>query len=130
MHPPIYMRINIGFMKLHVKMALAGDADEEFCGAGVLQLLEGIGREGSIQGAAQAMGLSYVKALKILNRLEGALGETLLIRHKGGAARGSTELTPFARRFMKDFAALRGRVRKAADAAFSPFENRYGKVTR
>ena len=117
-------------MKLHVKVTLSSDADEEFCGVGVLQLLEGIGRAGSIQGAAGEMGLSYVKALKILNRLEGALGETLLIRHKGGAARGSTELTPFARRFMKDFAALRKRVNQAAEAAFEPFQKRYGEETK
>ena len=69
------MPIYIG-MKLHVKMALASEAGEEFCGAGLLQLLEGIGRHGSIQRAAQDMELSYVKALKILNRLEGALGES------------------------------------------------------
>ena len=72
------------------------------------------------------MDLSYVKALKILNRLERELGETLLVRHKGGAARGHTELTPFARRFMRDFAALRQKVRRAADAAFKVFPQRYG----
>ena len=114
-------------MKLHVKVALASDADEEYCGAGVLQLMEGIARGGSIQRAAREMGLSYVKALKILNRLEGALGETLLVRHKGGAARGHTDLTPFARRFMKDFAALRSRVQRTADGAFAGFRRRLEK---
>ncbi|MGD9612589.1 MAG: winged helix-turn-helix domain-containing protein [Kiritimatiellia bacterium] len=118
-------------MKLHVKLALANAADEEFCGSGLLQLLEGIGRHGSIQQAARDMDLSYVKALKILNRLERELGETLLVRHKGGAARGHTELTPFARRFMGDFAALRRKVRRSADAAFKGFQMRYeGKKAR
>jgi molybdate transport repressor ModE-like protein len=112
-------------MKLHVKLALANGRDEEFGGAGVLQLLEGIGEHGSIQAAAQAMDLSYVKALKILNRLERELGETLLVRHKGGAERGHTELTPFARRFMRDFSRLRERVRRAADAAFAGFRGTY-----
>ena len=112
-------------MKLHVKLALASEADEEFCGFGLLQLLDGIGRHGSIQQAARDMDLSYVKALKILNRLERELGETLLVRHKGGAARGHTDLTPFARRFIRDFAELRRKVRKAADAAFRGFQKRY-----
>lgn len=112
-------------MKLHVKLALANAADEEFCGSGLLQLLAGIAAHGSIQRAARDMDLSYVKALKILNRLERELGETLLVRHKGGAARGHTELTPFARRFMRDFAALRQKVRGAADAAFKGFHKRY-----
>ena len=114
-------------MNLHVKVALASAADEEFCGFGLLQLLEGIGRHGSIQQAARDMDLSYVKALKILNRLERELGEPLLVRHKGGATRGHTELTPFARRFMRDFAGLRQQVRKAADAAFKGFQKRYGR---
>jgi len=112
-------------MKVHVKLALANGQDEEFCGAGVLQLLEGIGEHGSIHRAAQEMGLSYVKALKILNRVEKELGQTLLERHKGGAERGRTELTPFARRFMRDFTRLRGRVRRAADAAFAGFRGKY-----
>lgn len=108
-------------MKLHVKLTLANAADEEFFGIGLLHLLQGIGRNGSIHQAARAMGLSYVKALKILNRLERELGATLLIRRKGGAARGSTELTPVARRFMRDFAKMRAAVQRAADAAFAEF---------
>lgn len=108
-------------MRLHVKIALATDADEEFLGPGVIQLLEGIERTGSIQQAARAMSLSYVKALRILNRMERGLGRTLLLRHKGGAARGNTALTPFARRLMRDFTALRRKVRHSADAAFAVF---------
>ncbi len=123
------MHIYIG-MRLHVKLALASEADEEFCGAGLLQLLEGIGSHGSIQQAARDMDLSYVKALKILNRLERELGETLLVRHKGGAARGHTELTPFARRFIRDFSDLRRKVRRAADAAFKGFQKEYGRKTK
>lgn len=108
-------------MRLHVKLALASEADEEFFGPGLLQLLEGIGRHGSIQQAARDMDLSYVKALKILNRLERELGETLLVRHKGGASRGYTELTPSARRFIGDFAKMRIRVLRTAEAAFAGF---------
>ena len=112
-------------MNLHVKLALANAADEEFCGSGLLQLLEGIAAHGSIQQAARDMDLSYVKALKILNRLERELGETLLVRHKGGAARGHTELTPFARRFVRDFADLRRKVRRSADAVYREFQKQY-----
>ena len=123
---PSSLQIYIG-MNLHVKLALANGEGEEFCGYGLLQLLEGIGAHGSIQQAARDMDLSYVKALKILNRLERELGETLLVRRKGGASRGHTDLTPFARRFVRDFAALRRRVRRSADAAFKGFQKRYGK---
>lgn len=115
-------------MKLHLKVAVASDSDEEFFGVGLLELLEGIERHGSIQQAAREMDLSYVKALKILNRLERELGETLLIRQKGGASRGSTKLTPFARRFAADFANLRNMLLKAGNRAFDGFIKKYGTV--
>ncbi len=123
------MPIYIG-MKLHLKVAVASDADEEFCGAGLLQLLDGIERHGSIQQAARDMGLSYVKALKILNRLERELGETLLLRRKGGASRGSTELTPFARRFAADFAQLRAGLLRTGERTFAAFRRKYGPRKR
>lgn len=115
-------------MKLHVKIALATDTDEEFLGPGVIQLLEGIDRTGSIQQAAREMSLSYVKALRILNRMEKGLDQILLIRHKGGAARGSTTLTPSARRVLREFATLRRKVKHAADAAFAVFQKKNVEV--
>ncbi len=111
-------------MKVHLKVALASDAGEEFCGPGVLQLLDGIGRHGSIRQAAADMGLSYVKALKILNRLERELGQALLVRHKGGAERGRTELTPRAHTFMTDCLLLRAQLERAAGRAFEGFRRR------
>lgn len=117
-------------MKLHLKVALASDGDEEFFGVGLLQLLEGIERQGSIQQAARDMELSYVKALKILNRLERELGETLLIRKKGGASRGSTKLTPYARKFATDFAELRTGLVKVGEKSFAGFMQKYGQKKR
>lgn len=111
-------------MKLHIKLMLANEHDEEFLGTGVLSLLEGIQHNGSIHQAAKEMGLSYVKALRILNRLESEIGATLLIRHKGGAARGSTTLTPFAKRFLKHFAAMRKEVNRCADKSFAAFRKK------
>ena len=113
-------------MKLHLKVALASDSDEEFFGAGLLCLLEGIDRNGSIQQAAKEMNLSYVKALKILNRVERELGEKLLIRQKGGANRGKSELTPFAREFSAEFSKLRQKMMKAGNREFSAFLGRFG----
>ncbi len=108
-------------MKLHVKIALANDADEEFMGPGVCQLLAGIARTGSMRQAARDMDLSYVKALRILNRMERELNRPLLVRSKGGATRGSTELTPDARRLLRSFAALRRKVERTAAVAFGRF---------
>ncbi len=112
-------------MKVQVKVVLADEQDEEFCGPGVLQLLDGIRRTGSIHQAARAMNLSYVKALKILNRLETAMGAPVLIRHRGGAARGSSTLTPLARKFMRDFQALRKTIQRDAQRSSTRFVKQY-----
>lgn len=121
---PIYRHMYID-MKLQVKVSLADAQDEEFCGPGLLQLLDGIRRTGSIHQAAKAMNLSYVKALKILKRLEEAMGESVLIRHKGGAERGSSTLTPFARTFMRDFGALRRNIQRDARRSSRSFIKQY-----
>ena len=64
-------------------------------GPGVLELLERIREYRSINRAAEQMGLSYVKALHMLNRLETDLGRRVLVRRRGGNDRGGSELTRF-----------------------------------
>lgn len=113
-------------MKLHVAIALATDADEEFLRPGAIQLLESIERTGSIQQAARALSVSYVKALDVLNRMERGLGQSLLIRRKGGAARGGATLTLHALGLMREFAVLRRKVDRSAAAAFGVFAGKCG----
>lgn len=57
-------------MNVRVNVVLVDGQGDECCGPGLLQLLEEIRRLGSIRQAARKMDLSYVKALKILNRLD------------------------------------------------------------
>jgi molybdate transport system regulatory protein len=53
-------------------------------GIGVLWLLQNIYKYRSISKAAKEMGMSYSKAIRILNELERALGEKVIIRNHGG----------------------------------------------
>jgi molybdate transport system regulatory protein len=114
-------------MKLHVRIMLANERGEEFMGAGLLQLLNNIERRRSIAQAARAMSLSYVKALRILARLERNLGRDLVRRQKGGAAHGGTELTPAGRRFVRDFKQLHDGATRLAQRRFEPFRKKYGR---
>lgn len=102
-------------MKARVRVTWATEDGREFFGAGVAELLERIGEEKSIQGAARGMGLSYVKALRILRGAEEGLGASLVLRRKGGAERGGAELTDAARAALGAY----GRVREAANRAAS-----------
>ena len=92
---------------LHLKLSLVREGErKEFFGPGVQELLGRIRDTGSIQQAARGMGLSYVKALKILRQTEEGVGRAFLVRRKGGNDRGRSELTPFGERFLARYAAF------------------------
>jgi len=114
-------------VKLHVRITLASDRDEEFMGPGLLRLLRGIEETRSIAQAARAMDLSYVKALRILTRLERHIGRELVRRSKGGAERGGAELTPAGRRLVRDFQNLHDTITNHAGRRFDRFARKQRK---
>lgn len=82
-------------------------------------MLEGVRETGSIQQAARKMGLSYVKALKILRQSEEGFGRAFLSRRKGGAERGRSELTEFGERFLARYAAFCAEAERKLSERFS-----------
>lgn len=87
-------------IRLHLKLSLTDGRHRVFFGPGVMELLQDIRETGSIQQAARKMGLSYVKALKILRQTEEGFGRPFLLRRKGGNERGKSVLTPFGACFL------------------------------
>lgn len=112
-------------MKLRIRMTLANEAGEEFFGRGLCELLEGIGQLGSIQQAARAMELSYVKALRILQRVEREMGFAMVVRHRGGATRGGADLTERAKEFLAAYRALEAEVKAKGERAFEGFAGKW-----
>ncbi len=84
-------------------MSVVNARGEGFMGIGLVWLLRLIKEFKSIHRAAAEMELSYVKALKIINRLEENLGRKVVIRKRGGATRGGAEVTPFAERYIEEY---------------------------
>jgi molybdate transport system regulatory protein len=109
-------------MNVKLRLIITDDGGESFMGIGLLWLLQGIQKHKSIQRAAKKMGLSYPKALKILNHLERKLGRPLLIRKRGGQERGGAVLTPFAERFIAEYNRLHFRVEAYAEKEFARFK--------
>ncbi len=101
-----------------------------FMGSGPLRLLEKIKVLKSINKASKEMNLSYVKALKMLNRLEKNLGCQLLVRKRGGNDRGGTVLTPFAERYIEFYRELQKNVRNRADEEMQMFLEKIGREKR
>lgn len=83
-------------------------------GIGLGWLLRAILEEGSICAAARRMGMSYVKALRILNRPEKKLGRRVAVRSMAGNMRGGAVLTPFGERFTAVFEGVPKRVDRCA----------------
>ena len=105
-------------LKLRLKLSLEGEGGRVFFGPGVMELLKDVRETGSIQGAARKMGLSYVKALKILRQSEEGIGRAFLIRRKGGNERGKSELTAFGERFLERYEAFRGEAERELGRRF------------
>lgn len=106
-------------LRLRVKLSLSGEGGRVFFGPGVLELLGGVRETGSIQRAAKSMGLSYVKALKILRQTEEGFGRAFLKRRKGGSERGGAELTAFGARFLDRYGAFCAEAGRELDARFA-----------
>ena len=62
-------------------------------GPGKADLLEEIGRLGSLRDAAGALGMSYMRAWTLVRTMNEEFLEPLVVFHRGGPARGGAELT-------------------------------------
>jgi len=111
-------------MDIRLKINIVSDLGEPFMGSGPLSLLEKIVRYRSTNRAAKDMNLSYVKALKMLNRLERNVGQDFFIRKRGGNQRGGTELTCHGKRYIREYDRLEKRLRRHARREFGSFVKR------
>src|ERR1700757_2885729 len=83
-------------------------------GEGRLQLLEGIDRWHSISEAARQMGMSYRHAWVLVQDMNEAAGEPLVISAVGGSHGGGASLTERGREVMLLFQDLQERLRTTA----------------
>ncbi len=95
------------------KVTLVDDNGEKFFGEGPYRLLAGIEETGSLRKTAQAMGMAYTKALRILNRAEEVLGTPLTERTVGGSSGGGTRLTETGKEWTRKYAAYRNACMEA-----------------
>jgi len=83
---------------------------ENYIGHGRIELLELIGRHGSIAKAAQAMGMSYKRAWYLIDGFSDMFREPLIERQHGGKGGGSATVTPFGLRVLEDYRAMEARA--------------------
>lgn len=103
---------------------LTFEKEERFFGPGVAELLELVGKKGSIQGACSEMGMSYSKSWKIIKRAEKELGYPLLHSHNGGNAGGKSELTDEGKAFLKKYRSMESALQKQTEKLFLQYFTR------
>ena len=94
-------------MKPALRVMLCDDAGERFFGEGPCRLLHLIEETGSLRSAAAQMGLSYSKALRLVQHAEKELGFALTCKTIGGRGGGGSTLTAEARQFLERYEAYR-----------------------
>lgn len=104
---------------LHVGVSVRLFREEKCFGPGPMQLLELVGRTGSLHKAAAAMGMAYSKAWKMLGELERQWNFPMLERRPGGTGGGGSLLTPRAWELLRRYHALQWETEHAARQSFA-----------
>ena len=87
-------------------------------GLGRLKILEAVNRLGSLKAAAKELKMSYRALWGRVKATEERLGFPLLVRSKGGALGGGSQLMPFAKEFVEQFKQLHKNVVIDSDQLF------------
>lgn len=96
-------------------------------GTGKWQLLDAINRKGSLQAAADSLGISYRKAWGDLREAERALGILFLERHRGGSDGGESHLTEDGRKWLKEYGRFHDEVQESMERAYARWVRRMRK---
>jgi molybdate transport system regulatory protein len=104
--------------QLKTRIWVENGSGEMVFGLGRLRMLEAIGRTGSISAAAKDLGMSYKAVWERLRVTEERLGRRLVLRQKGGAKGGSSELSDYAKQLMEGFRELHRSVVRNDDRKF------------
>ena len=85
-------------------------------GPGKVDLLEAIGRAGSISAAAREMGLSYRRAWMMVDTANRCFKTPLVARSQGGAQGGGAELTDEGRAVIATFRQMQAELEAIANS--------------
>lgn len=109
--------------KLHCKVTLCLMGDKRAFGPGVAELLEGVRRHRSLQGAARDMDMSYSKAWTIMRHAEEIWGFPLIRRYVGGKDGGRSVLTRQAEVILERYEQMNEALHDMANRQFQQWFN-------
>lgn len=96
--------------------------DEMVLGPGKVDLLEAIGRTGSISAAGRELGMSYRRAWLLVDALNHMFPEPLVTASPGGSHGGGAKLTDYGRGVAAAYRRIEERTRIAMREELAPFK--------
>lgn len=108
-------------MKVLTRIVFVDDENEKFFGEGPCRLLQGIEEKGSLRAAALEMGMSYTKALRLINNAERVLGFPFINRMTGGKSGGGSSLTEEGKAWVEKYLQYREACKAETDRLFREF---------
>lgn len=97
---------------------------QEMIGPGKAELLERIGRCGSIAAAGREMGMSYKRAWELVGRLNAMFRDPLVEPTRGGPGGGGAVLTPAGRAVLDLYRAFEQEAAQAGAGALAALQAR------
>lgn len=91
-------------------------------GPGKAELIEHIGKTGSISAAARAMRMSYRRAWQLVEALNQDFREAVVTTAIGGTRGGGARVTPFGERLVRQYRAMESKASAAITADLKRFE--------
>lgn len=108
-------------MRALTRIIFVDDDNEKFFGEGPYRLLRTVEETGSLRGAANKMGMSYTKALKLINNAEEELNIKFLTRVVGGKSGGGSILTQEGREWLDKYEKYRDACLKENERLYEEY---------
>jgi molybdate transport system regulatory protein len=95
-------------------------------GPGKANLLDAIGRRGSLRDAAFELQMSYMRAWKLVRTMNEGFCTPLVLFHRGGPARGGAELTETGRAALRLYRSMEDETLRATKRAWQQLRKLVG----
>lgn len=103
--------------------------DAEMIGPGKAELLERIGRTGSIAAAGREMGMSYKRAWELVGRLNDMFRDPVVDSVRGGPGGGGAVLTDNGHRVLALYRALEAEAAQAGKPRLEELQGMLGDMS-
>lgn len=92
-------------------------------GPGKADVLEGIRETGSLAATARSMGMSYMRAWRLVREMRQLYAEPLVEMRRGGKARGGASLTAAGERVLELYRQMEQEALEATEATWRRFRD-------